>query len=91
MRFFHEGDNRYRNQPHIYFPFQQAGRDPGRIVNGQAELIDDGMLLNSIKQGLCIQITHCAYTYFSVQVLYLNFGCKSNTWNPNKAKQFSIK
>ena len=48
-------------------------------------------MLHSIEQRLRIQIAYRTDPYFSFQVLYLNFGCKSKVQITNKIKLFIIK
>ncbi len=77
MIFFHPGDHRNRHQADIDGIVQQHRRYFGWIVDRQRNFIYNGRMFNAIKQWFCIEVTDRSHTYFSVQVLYVKFGCKS--------------
>ncbi len=44
------------------------------MIDDQLDVLYDGGSLDSIEKGFGIQIANSAYSYFSVQFLYVNFG-----------------
>src|SRR6185437_6406697 len=82
MIFSQKRENSHRYQTHIDLIFQKHCCDPGRIINDQIYMLADPGPFDPIKEGLSIQVAYRAYSYFSVQFLYPNFGANlRNSWN----------
>ena len=76
MIFLHLWYDGYRHQAHVDLVPEQHGGDAGGVIYDQLDVLSYGRPLDAIEERFCVEVADSAYSYFSVQFLYVKFAAK---------------